>query len=188
LGRVHGRERRQRHGQELEPQNQLKRHKKFWRDLDAFVADNVLVGVVTVSFLVDVKKWDAKLQITSLQSLPSETSAKSYALTAEQSKTEDGGLELEFVLSAKPNSGSINIPFSKENITLFYQPPLTEEFKQEDCEIWTETYVKTKNGEESWRPENVVGSYAVYHRSKKNNGYKNGKICHIFRPKLTDAD
>ena len=141
-----------------------------------------------MSFLVDVKKWDAKLQITSLQSLPSETSAKSYALTAEQSKTEDGGLELEFVLSAKPNSDSINIPFSKENITLFYQPPLTEEFKQEDCEIWTETYVKTKKDEECWRPENVVGSYAVYHSSKRDGQYNTGKICHIFRPKLTDAD
>lgn len=141
-----------------------------------------------MSFLVDVKKWDAKLQITSLQNLPSKTSAKSYALTAEQSKTEDGGLELEFVLSAKPNSDSINIPFSKENITLFYQPPLTEEFKQEDCEIWTETYVKTKKDEECWRPENVVGSYAVYHSSKRDGQYNTGKICHIFRPKLTDAD
>jgi hypothetical protein len=141
-----------------------------------------------VSFLVDVKKWDAKLQITALLSLPSETSAKSYALTAEQSKTEDGGLELEVVLSAKPNSNSINIPFSKENIILFYQPPLTEEFKQEDCEIWTETYVKTKKGLECWRPENVVGSYAIYHISKQNNDFKTGKICHIFRPKLIDAD
>jgi hypothetical protein len=141
-----------------------------------------------VSFLVDVKKWDAKLQITSLQSLPSETSANSYALTAEQSKTEDGGLELEFVLSAKPNSNSINIPFSKENITLLYQPPLTEEFKQEDCEIWTSTHIKLENGIEFFRPENVVGSYAVYHSSKRNNMYKTGKICHIFRPKLIDAD
>ena len=140
-----------------------------------------------MSFLVDVKKWDAKLQITALPSLPSETSAKSYALTAEQSKTEDGGLELEFVLSAKPNSNSINIPFSKENIILFYQPPLTEEFKQEDCEVYTETHIKTKKGEECWRPENIVGSYAVYHASKRNNEYLTGKIAHALTPKLTDA-
>jgi len=141
-----------------------------------------------LSFSVDVKKWDAKLQIAALQNLPSKTSTRSYLLTAEESKTEDGGLELEFVLSAKPNRNTIDIPFLRENIVLYYQPPLTEEFNKADCEVWTETRVKTKDGQEFLRPENIVGSYAVYHASKKGNNYKTGKICHIFRPKLIDAD
>jgi len=43
------------------------------------------------------------------------------------------------------------------------------------------------------QPENVIGSYAVYHATKKNNcvggkEYKTGKFCHIYRPHITDAD
>ncbi len=140
-----------------------------------------------MSFLVDIKRGDAKLQIASLQNLPSKTSARSYTLTAAQSKTEDGGLELEFVLSAKPSYNTLTIPLAFENVVFHYQPPLTEEYLKEDCEVWTETYVKTRL-EERRRPENVVGSYAVYHTSKRNNECKTGKICHIFRPKLVDTD
>ena len=35
------------------------------------------------------------------------------------------------------------------------------------------------------RPENVVGSYAVYF-NKRHGKYKTGKLCHIYRPKLID--
>lgn len=37
------------------------------------------------------------------------------------------------------------------------------------------------------RPDNVNGSYAVYF-SKKNNDYKTGKFCHLFRWRVQDAD
>jgi len=45
----------------------------------------------------------------------------------------------------------------------------------------------------SHRPENVVGSYAVYHKTKKNHkqgeeNYKTGKVAHIYRPKIIDAN
>ncbi len=134
--------------------------------------------------LAEVRRWDAKLQINVLQQLPSQTSTRTYALSAEQAKAEGGGLELEFILSGKPNPNAIAVPFSRENVVFYYQPPLTEEFKQQDCEVWTHTYVKTKKGAEFWRPENVVGSYAVYHASKRSGVYKTGKICHVYRPQL----
>jgi hypothetical protein len=35
-------------------------------------------------------------------------------------------------------------------------------------------------------PEEVRGSYAVY-GNKSNNGYKTGKFCHIYRPRIIDA-
>ena len=38
------------------------------------------------------------------------------------------------------------------------------------------------------RPASVDGSYAVYHKSKKDNNYKTGKVLHIFRPKATDSN
>src|SRR3989339_1084063 len=45
----------------------------------------------------------------------------------------------------------------------------------------------------SHRPENVVGSYAVYHKTKRNHkqgeeNYRTGKVAHIYRPKIIDAN
>lgn len=37
-------------------------------------------------------------------------------------------------------------------------------------------------------PDNVKGSYAVYHNSKKDGIYKTGKVFHIYRPKIIDYD
>jgi hypothetical protein len=62
-----------------------------------------------------------------------------------------------------------------ENFDFFYQPELTQE------EI----------DEGHIRPDNVVGSYAVYHKTKRNHemgktDYKTGKFCHIYRPCAVD--
>lgn len=37
------------------------------------------------------------------------------------------------------------------------------------------------------RPDNVIGSYAVYHATKKGNQYMNGKAFHVYRPIAEDA-
>jgi len=100
---------------------------------------------------------------------------------------EYGAFEFEIILKKKPANNSMILPIETENLRFLYQPPLTEEFKQEDCEIWTPTHIKTKDGEECFRPENVVGSLAYYHSSKRNNRYKTGKMGHLFRPLLIDA-
>lgn len=89
---------------------------------------------------------------------------------------EDGGFEFEVELSEKPKSNVLNFSVQSKGLDFFYQPELTKEEK--------------KNGEE--RPENVVGSYAVYHKTKKNdyiegNHYKTGKAFHIYRPWAQDA-
>ena len=34
---------------------------------------------------------------------------------------------------------------------------------------------------------NVVGSYAVYHETNRNNNYKTGKVFHIYRPQVKDS-
>ena len=138
-----------------------------------------------MSITATIEKYGARLTIPQLTL--DKASIRSYMLN-EKAGMEEGGLEYEITLESKPKDNVITIPFSKENITLLYQPPLTEEFKQENCEVWTPTHIKLKNGMEFDRPENVVGSYAVYHSSKRDNQYKTGKICHIFRPKLIDAD
>jgi hypothetical protein len=90
---------------------------------------------------------------------------------------EEGGHELEWLLPRKPASNELHFTLRyKGGVKFFHQPALTEKEKA--------------NGAE--RPENIIGSYAVYidkanHRIGSNN-YATGKIEHIYRPKAIDAN
>jgi hypothetical protein len=101
---------------------------------------------------------------------------------------EDGGLEFEIILNAKPQQNTLRFTIQMEGLRFYKQRPLTQEFALVDCVELSETYVRLKDGAECWRPENVVGSYAVYHDGKRGNQYKAGKAFHVYRPKLTGAD
>lgn len=80
----------------------------------------------------------------------------------------------------------------------FYQPELTEEFKVGDRDgqivSVTETDCFDKDGKFIiHRSIDVIGSYAVYHKYKKNyilgqTSYKTGKFCHIYRPRFIDVN
>lgn len=91
---------------------------------------------------------------------------------------EDGGFEIEVVLDKAPASNEFKFQIEGyEDLNFFYQPPLTQEEIAEGSE----------------RPENVVGSYAVYHTTRANHkvgetNYATGKAYHIYRPKAVDAD
>src|SRR3990167_4717626 len=93
-------------------------------------------------------------------------------------KIDDENYEFEIELSKKPNKNKFDfIIEGAENLDFFYQPALTQE------EI----------DEGSRRPDNVIGSYAVYHKTKANHrvgsiNYATGKVFHIYRPKAIDAD
>lgn len=137
----------------------------------------------TPDFSVELRKWDAVFRLGS----DAKVTVNSYDLPA-KAGMEQGGKEVEFVLDTKPDVNVVTIPIEVTNLRLLYQPALTEEFKEVNCEIWTATHVKTKSGLECLRPENVVGSYAAYHNSKRDNEYKTGKAFHIYRPQLIDAE
>lgn len=91
---------------------------------------------------------------------------------------EEGGLEFEWVLPKKPASNVLRATIQTKELNFYYQPPLTPEEIEQGAV----------------RPENVVGSYAVYHKTKggmnRADGmeYKTGKAFHIYRPKVKDAD
>lgn len=91
---------------------------------------------------------------------------------------EDGGFEFEWRLPKKPLSNVLRTTIQSKGLNFFYQPALTQE------EI----------AEGASRPDNVVGSYAVYHKTKggmnRSDGmeYKVGKAFHIYRPQATDAN
>jgi hypothetical protein len=80
------------------------------------------------------------------------------------------GYEVNLILNKPPPTNIFYYPITVKNAEFYYQPPLTPEEVAQGCV----------------RPENVVGSYAVY-GPKKDNEYGTGKIMHIYRPKVTDA-
>lgn len=70
---------------------------------------------------------------------------------------------------------SISFLITSNNLNFYYQPELTPEEVAEGCV----------------RPDNVVGSYAVYHSTKRDHiigqtNYRSGKAFHIYRPMLID--
>jgi hypothetical protein len=85
--------------------------------------------------------------------------------------------EFEIILKEKPKTNKVQMSIETKGLAFYYQPKLTQE------EI----------DEGAFRPENVVGSYAVYHESKQGDyskmglkNYRAGKAFHIFRPKIID--
>lgn len=86
--------------------------------------------------------------------------------------------EFEIILKEKPLTNLVQMSIETKRLNFYYQPELTQE------EI----------DEGAFRPENVVGSYAVYHESKQGDyskiglhNYMAGKAFHIYRPKIIDS-
>jgi len=87
-----------------------------------------------------------------------------------------GGYEFEVILKEKPKDNKIEFSIQTKELNFFYQPELTQD--------------EVDNG--AVRPDNVVGSYAVYHKTKNGNikngkHYKCGKAFHIYRPRIEDS-
>lgn len=85
----------------------------------------------------------------------------------------DEGAEfrIDAILPSRPPANHIRFKLEFSGCRFLYQPPLTVD------EI----------AEGRIRGPRVEGSYAVYRLDNKvNNQYETGKICHIFRPHLTD--
>jgi hypothetical protein len=141
-----------------------------------------------------IKRWDneANFSIRLLDTSPGQASVtvdKEKVVWAKGDReahfyaqgfgVDNGAFELEVVLLAKPTSNVISFSIQSKLLKFYYQPPPTAE--------------EIASGHS--RPENVVGSYAVYHATKENlhsstaeaDKYKVGKAFHIYRPRVTDA-
>lgn len=100
--------------------------------------------------------------------------ANFYSLSGEEHP--EGAYEFDIHLAKKPKTNKIQFSVNTKGVDFFYQPALTQEEIDEGC----------------FRPENVVGSYAVYASEQKTNyvggkEYKCGKVGHIFRPRIEDS-
>lgn len=141
-----------------------------------------------------IKKWDDELAVTvkpqfqnsnevsnahrPLFSKRMEFSNGKETAFIEPKNDDNTEFDIDFTLSEKPKSNIFTYRIEgAEELDFFYQPALTQE------EI----------NARAQRPENVVGSYAVYHKTKANHiegqtNYQTGKAFHIYRPKATDAN
>jgi len=105
------------------------------------------------------------------------TGVSLYVLEPDE-QNELGGFEFEVTLKDKPEANVLEFDIETEGLKFYYQPELTAE----------------KIAEGAFRPDNTVGSYAVYHATRGNmhssqetaEKYKTGKAFHIYRPKVTD--
>jgi len=96
-------------------------------------------------------------------------------------------------LNEPPPTNKIEFGIESSGLDFLYQPPLNEEYPDSQNCSPTECDTDGDGELDSFRPENVVGSYAVYHQTKgKMNDiggkdYKTGKAFHIYRPHIIDA-
>jgi len=106
-----------------------------------------------------------------------------------------GGYKYIWYLNEKPDTNIIEFQIESEGLDFFYQPPLNlEEAENPNVDYCTETDCY-KDGEiVLHRPEDIVGSYVIYHKTKGGlndiNGkeYKAGKVGHIYKPHIYDSD
>lgn len=97
-------------------------------------------------------------------------------------------------MEQKPDSNQFDFPIDTQNLDFFYQPALDKENTDKNLTCTEKECLDSEGNIVSYRPEQVVGSYAVYHNDKQGDyskmggkNYKAGKAYHIYRPKVTDA-
>ncbi len=142
---------------------------------------------------LEISKWDrevymvvgkpniiSSLSLTDVESLDNKLISKNSEDVDLEIYFKEGKLEYDIVLKSKPITNIFSYTIESENLNFYYQPALNIEMNNLSC---TPT-----DCEGSHRPIDVVGSYAVYHSSKRDNEYKTGKAFHIYRPLVIDAN
>ena len=123
-----------------------------------------------------VKEWDNPVIETRGEKIQYGDDKETVVIYEKPNIAEDGGLEIELHLHEKPATNRFEFSIRTKGLKFLYQPALTQEEIEQGYK----------------RPENVVGSYAVYHESLTGNfrdkHYKTGKAFHIYRPYIFDED
>lgn len=103
-------------------------------------------------------------------------------------KHDENTLKFGVILAEKPASNVFSLKIDGwEDFNFCFQPPLANE------DLDGSTWQINERGGISRRPSDVNGSYAVYHRMKRDHiigqkNYATGKAFHIYRPKFIDAN
>lgn len=103
-------------------------------------------------------------------------------------RADDIHLKFGLIFYEKPAVNSWNFQLEGwEELNFYYQPPLAN--TNPDGSTWEENSF----GGRSDRPAEVSGSYAIYHKNKRNyirgqTNYRCGKFGHFYRPKFIDTN
>lgn len=103
-------------------------------------------------------------------------------------KHDEDTFKFGLIFKAKPNTNSFSMKLEGwEDFDFFFQPPLAN--TDPDGSTWE----NNDRGGVSRRPADVNGSYAVYHKTKRDHilgqtNYATGKAFHIYRPRFIDAN
>ena len=135
---------------------------------------------------VKIKRWDNECNF-SVRLNDNETGTPSFSKQGEKVNWKKGNIEVNFfeienafkfdyIIKKKPKTNKLSFSIQSKDAVFYPQPPLTEEFQngysdefQRDIVV-TETDVKDLEGNVLvHRPENIVGSYAVYAETPKTN-------------------
>lgn len=132
----------------------------------------IMAGEVEIEVEEDKVKSKYKFEIGGVEE---EIETEFYVMPPTE-QFERGIAELDIVLPRRPNDNRIILDIEAEGVDFWHQPPLTPE------EI----------AEEAVRPDNIVNSYALYDKVKRDHAigginYKCGKLFHIPRPRPIDA-
>jgi len=148
-----------------------------------------ITGAKTVKVEGDVVKWETKN--LDFHFYASDAWDKIIMVDGEEcvfKQGDLGGFGFQIVFKQKPLSNQFSFAIQPQGLKFYYQPPLHPEHP-----TWVD-----EDGDgipDAYRPENVVGSYAVYHATKTcihasvedAEKYKSGKAFSIYRPKLVDG-
>lgn len=125
------------------------------------------------SFNINVSRWNKKVFLSIDRVYSSDDLVDRYY------SLDDDNFEYEVEFSAIPSQYYLEFDLDfPDGLEFYYQPPLNIEMNNISC--------NSTDCQDSHRPLNVVGSYAVYW-NEGNNQYMTGKFAHIYRPELIDA-
>jgi len=114
-------------------------------------------GEASLEILTDLIQIDGNFDLTT----ESRTKDKDFELGVE---------ELHVTLNSRPRLDKFAFPIEMKNLVAHFQPPLTPQEIIEGC----------------IRPDRIVNSYALYHKSRRWNEYKTGKFGQLLRLDIHD--
>ena len=181
--------------------------------------DDIKIAVGEVDFKpnMEISRWDGEIKMKVKPRLNSKSKIKDLKLEDKKIKYKEDkkeyhlyevkkgdetyngatstmdAYEVEVILLEKPDSNIVEMDIETQGLNFYHQPPLNLENNPE-ADYCTETHCYKDDIVITHRPENVIGSYAVYHESETGDyskmglkNYRAGKAFHIYRPRMVDS-
>src|SRR3990167_8749169 len=158
---------------------------EFWPQIKALRWDNEVnvslrlatpIDGTRVDILTDRVRWQRTGLVADFYELP------------DSPDVPGGGFEFEITLTSKPMTNQMAFTLQSKGVEFLYQPPLDLVDR-----LTGDTAHEYAPGRFYRRLANVSGSWAVYHAATPPNIvggllYRSGKVGHIFRPRVVDAN